>query len=560
MHTRAATKHWLATRAFVGLCFMAAATAGLGGCTTGVRQYVHNGFKVGPNYQAPPAPLPQRWIDQADAHVHHGNPNLATWWDVFDDPVLNALVHQAYTGNLSLRAAGMQILEAKELRFIAASELLPQSQSYNFQYTHGQVAGNGTSSRFFNNVLTGFNLSWELDVWGLFRRSLEVADANLDQSVQNYDEMVVMLLANVATQYVEIRTLQRRLELARQNVDLQQPLVDQYRKRYKVQMANSYLGYFQLKSNLDNTKALIPQLETSLRQANNQLCVLLGIPVRDLLPELGAGQVPDPEDPTQMIVHIPSPRDESVVLDIPGKALLQRPDVAAAESQVRNQSAQIGVTEAALYPHISVNGNIGLSAATLGALFNSQSWVGSIGPSLQWNILNYGRLLAAVREKNFEFQQAVATYQNTVLTANQDAENALVAYLQSLEEAKDLQDSAIAAAKSHTYLLKQYNQGAGGTDTGTFINQLFTTINFQVAQQDSAAQAEGNIALNLILLYRALGGGWQIRLNGNPHLAPPPGPNDISAPEILPPSNPPAGPEVLPPPRRAELGIPRNGR
>jgi NodT family efflux transporter outer membrane factor (OMF) lipoprotein len=621
MQTQTGTKRLLSTAGFLCLCLAAAATLGQSGCTTPLGEYVRNGFKVGPNYQPPPVPPVPRWIDEADPHVRRGDPNLAAWWDVFDDPALTTLIQQAYTGNLTLRAAGMQILAARAQRTIALSELLPQSQSFNFQYTHGEVSANGGNAaaaaaafgaglapavvlgpvttspiagtptsgttstttgksagtigssiggsgafggagggnRFFNNIATSLNLSWELDVWGLFRRNVEAADASLDQSVQNYDEMLVLLLANVATQYVEIRTLQKRLEYARQNVAQQQPLVDRYYQRYKAGVANSFPGYYQLKANLDNTKALIPQLEITLRQANNQLCTLLGIPVSDLLPQLGDGKGADPRDASKRVVLIPRPQDDSVVLDIPGNLLLRRPDVQAAESQLRNQSAQIGIAEAEMYPHIGINGSIGLAAGTLGKLFNSKSWTGSIGPSLTWNILNYGRLLANVRIQNYQFQQLVATYQNTILNANQDAENALVAYLQSLEQAKNLQDSADAASKLTGYLINQFNKGylpPGAPDTSAFINQIFTATNFQVTQQDAAAQAEGNIALNLILLYRALGGGWQIRLKDARYEWPHSGPNDFCLPETQPRPPQPAPLETLPPPRRAELGTP----
>jgi NodT family efflux transporter outer membrane factor (OMF) lipoprotein len=381
------------------------------------------------------------------------------------------------------------------------------------------VGGGGGVNRFFNNIATSLNLSWELDVWGLFRRNLEAADASLDQSVENFDEMLVILLANVATQYVEIRTLQKRLELARKNVALQEPLVATYEQRYKAGVANSAPGYFQLKSNLDNTKALIPFLEISLRQANNQLCTLLGLPVRDLLPELGDGTVPDPGNPGSREVRVPRPRDPAVVVGIPGKLLLRRPDVLAAERQLKIQSSQIGIAEAEMYPHIGINGSIGLAASDLGRLFNTSSWTGSIGPSLSWSILNYGRLLANVRIQNFQYQQFVATYQNTVLNANLDAENALVAYLKSQDQARNLKNSADSAAKLTAYLINQFKQGylpPGAVDTSAFINQIFTAVNFQVTQQDNAVQAEGNIALNLILLYRALGGGWQIRLRSGP--------------------------------------------
>jgi NodT family efflux transporter outer membrane factor (OMF) lipoprotein len=601
---------------------LAALTLGFCGCTT-LSEYVHNGFKVGPNYARPPVPLTPGWIDENNRRVHVGDPNLATWWEVFDDPQLNELIRQSMSQNLTLRAAMFQILQAQDARAIAVGELFPQSQAWGIAYsrvmtsknqgssvgfggsagaglapnatlsavplgsttpiagvTPGTAPGTTTTAvgvavpssiggatnapgasagvgNHFTNIATSLNASWELDFWGLFRRNLESANASLDQSVFNYDQAVVLLLANVATQYVDIRTLQKRLVLARQNVAQQQRLVDFLEKRLKEGLANSIPAYNQLKSNLDNTKALIPPLEAALRQANNQLCVLLGIPVQDLIPELGDGTVVDPAAPKRRVVHIPGPRSEDVVVGIPGALLLRRPDVQASEAELRIQSAQIGIAEAEMLPHIGINGAIGLASRSFADLFAPHSWTGSIGPSLTWNILNYGRLLSAVRFQNDQYQQFVAQYQNTLLNANQDAENALVAYLQSLDQARHLQDSADAAVKASNVYEKMFNEGflpQTALDSGAFFNLLFTTLNFQVQQQDAAAQAQGNIALNLILLYRAMGGGWQLARPqlGHGHgaragcLLPPVLPQELPAPprvsdEMLP------APKAMPP-------------
>ena len=350
------------------LSLVAAAALGILGCTS-LSDWVHNDLEVGPNYTPPPVETPAQWIDAKDANVRHGDPNVSAWWEVFDDPILNRLLHDSYANNLTIRAAGSQILQAQIARFIARSELLPQAQNAIFGYsrnmasetggtslgpgpttgtaltpspvlslsgvpstpiagatptgtgttltpanfgildaTAGPNSGGVSTARFFSDFSTSLNASWELDFWGLFRRNLEAASASLDQTVNNYDEMLVLLLANVATQYVEIRTLQRRLELAKKNVALQEPLVAAYQKRYRGGVANAYPGYLQLLSNLENTEALIPQLEIALRQANNQLCILLGQPVHDLLPELGDGMVPDPSDPKKRMVRIPSPK------------------------------------------------------------------------------------------------------------------------------------------------------------------------------------------------------------------------------------------------------------
>ena len=546
------------------------------GCTS-FPEWVHNGFKVGPNYCAPAVETPHRWIDSDNPMVHQGNPNLACWWEVFDDPVLNKLIHDASLQNLTVRQAGIQIMQAQIQRNVAATELLPQGQNLVADYAHGVVsrnngagpsaaatAGTGFSpgvgvggfpftstpiaggtqsvtgaagttttptsplisggagagggvpvgaSRYFNNWAGAANLSWELDFWGLFRRNLEAADAALDQQMQNRDEIMVQLLANVATQYIELRTLQKRLELARQNVALQEPLVSKLLQQYQAGIANSKPAYFQLKSNLDATRALIPPLEIALRQSNNQLCVLLGFPVRDLLPELGDGKVVDPRDPNKTFVRIPRAKDDSVVVGIPGEILLHRPDVIATERQLRIQSAQIGIAEAEMYPHIGINGSIGLAANRLDQVFNQQSMIGSIGPSLSWNILNYGRLLAQVRSQNNQYQLLVLGYQQAILNANQDAENSLVLYLQQLNATRNLQDSSEAAVETTKYYYTQLAEGylPPAATSLSFYNQVFTAVNFQVQQQDAAAQAEGNIALNLILMYRSMGGGWQIR-------------------------------------------------
>jgi NodT family efflux transporter outer membrane factor (OMF) lipoprotein len=567
-------------RLIVSLC----ACLTLSGCGP-LGRWIQNDFKVGPDYRAPATEVTEKWIDADNLNVRPGNPNLASWWDIFDDPVLTRLIHQAASQNLTARQAGLQIIRANIQRRIAVSELLPQGQSVSAGYTHGVVSRNngvspsggpafgtalapsvsppplstattpiagatptniagttttgtspllnssigaggsgsvvlpGEQSRFFDSVGSSFNLAWELDFWGLLRRNLEAAEASLDQSMQNYDAIMVQLLANVATQYVEIRTLQRRLELAHQNVQLQEPLVGKLEQQYLAGVATSKPAYFQLKSNLDNTKALIPPLEITLRQANNQLCVLLGITVQDLLPQLGDSRVADPKDPGKQIRHIPRSKDDRVVLSISGDLLLCRPDVQAMERQLRIQSAQIGIAEAEMLPHIGINGSVGLAANEFNRLFNQQSMAGSIGPSLTWNILNYGRLLANVRTQNSLYQQYVLAYQQAVLNANQDVENSLVAYLQTLEQSRHLKDSANGAVEVTDYYYTQLSEGflpAAATSL-TFYNQVFTTINFRVQQQDASAQSEGNIALNLILLYRALGGGWQIRLNDANH-------------------------------------------
>jgi hypothetical protein len=248
----------------------------------------------------------------------------------------------------------------------------------------------------------------------------------------------------------------------------------------------------------------------------------MGIPPQDLDWEntVRPRSIPNPypapkgwaKDEIKRVHEIPGPKRDGqaqydVVVGIPGETILQRPDVRRALNQAAAQSAQIGVADAEFYPHVSILGTIGLQSAKFATMFNTLSWFGDIGPSITWNILNYGRILSNVRLQDAKFQELVATFQQTALTANQEAEDAMVAYLQTIVQTQDLIASAKAAARTADYFSFQYDQGVK-----VDYLQLDVALNTKVIQQDAAAQAEGNIGLNLIALYRALGGGWQIRL------------------------------------------------
>jgi outer membrane protein TolC len=197
-----------------------------------------------------------------------------------------------------------------------------------------------------------------------------------------------------------------------------------------------------------------------------------------------------------------------VAVGIPADLLRRRPDVRRAERQAAAQSAQIGVAEAEFYPLIFLNGNFGYSAEFFHRLFRPSAFQGSFGPNVQWNILNYGRILNNVRAQDAQFQALIAAYQNTVLTAGQEVENGLVSFLKSQEQVKSLEESVRAAESAVKIALAQYE---GGTIIFTTLALLQQNL---VTQQNLLAQAQGNIALGLIQVYRALGGGWEIRLSG----------------------------------------------
>jgi NodT family efflux transporter outer membrane factor (OMF) lipoprotein len=461
-----------------------------------LQEYVHNGFKVGPNYCPPQAPVAPDWIDASDKRLTKDGDDLSKWWTVFNDPVLDNLICCAYHQNLTLRQAGCRILEARAQLGISVGELFPQTQNMTGSYTRNAISretantGGAISQPFFNQWNYGFNLNWELDFWGRFRRAVESNSASLEASVEDYDETLVTLLGDVATYYAQMRTVEKRIEYTKQNVALQQRTVTIAEARFRGGTSTERDPY-QARSTLEQTQAQIPELEIQRRQAVIQLCILMGMPPEELQAKLGPA--PIPVAPAEVAVGIPA------------DLLRRRPEVRRAERQAAAQSAQIGIAEADFYPAISINGTLGYAAQNFGNLFRPDALNSSVGPSFQWNLLNYGRIVNNVRFQDARFQELVAAYQQTVLSAAQEVENGLVTFLRARERTNFQDACAKDAEKAVQIVQAQYD---GGTVDLTPVTLLQQTL---VQQQDVLVQAQGEIATGLIQVYRALGGGWQIR-------------------------------------------------
>jgi NodT family efflux transporter outer membrane factor (OMF) lipoprotein len=485
-----------------------------GGC--GLSHWAHNHFKVGPNHSQPPAPIAEAWVEQDENHVIPAPAEDFAWWSVFNDPVLCQLIEQAYAQNLDLAAAVTRIMEARARRGIAIGNLFPQSQTAQASYVHGQISRNlGLPvPASFNVWADGFNASWELDLWGRLRRNIEASNANLDAAVEGYGNSLVMLLSEVATNYVQLRTFEQRLAYGRENVDIQTKSLELVRVRYELGTATE-LDWRQAKASLAQTQATIPPLEASRRLAANQLCILLGMPVIDL-----AGELPS--------AHIPAAPPQ-VAVGIPADLLRKRPDVRRAERQVAVQSAQIGIAEADLYPRLSVGGFIGYVANDFNDLFDARSFTAFIFPTLQWRILNYGRIANNIRVQDALFENAVLQYQQTVLRAGREVEDALVQFVQAQRQARFLEQSV---AESRRALEIAQEQFKGGTAD---FNRIYTIQSQVVDQQDQLAAVRGNIALYLIQTYKALGGGWEYFCQGC-GIPAVDLPADIPLPEELPPA------------------------
>lgn len=487
------------------------------GC--GLKNWAHNDFKVGPNYRPFMAPVSEEWIDYADPRIASEEQDLSEWWRSFNDPALDRLIEIAYQQNLSLRVAGARIEEARALRRFAAGTLFPQSQSIDGSYS--RIKTPAPVSSYFDQWNTDLNLSWELDFWGRYRRAIEAADGELDASVENYDDVLVILLAEVASNYVSYRTFEQRLIYAEGNVTTQSASL----KRVEFRNREGAVGVTerdiqQSRQVLEQTQAAIPLLKTGQRQANNALCALLGMPPRELTDLLAGAKV------------IPTaPLD--VAVGIPADLLRRRPDVRRAERLAAAQCARIGIATSEFYPRFAISGNLGASSENLSQLFDfPESMAASITPSFQWSILNYGRLRSSVQVQDARFVQLATIYQDSVLQAGREAENSLYGFLQSQDRAKFAAASADAAKKALDVTNKQYTEGAVDyTPVFLFQGTLAQT-------QDQLAVAQGDVALNLIRLYRALGGGWNMRLirDQGMHIYPP---SDGPAPNL---------PEELPPP------------
>ncbi len=481
---------------FGGLCFLCLVLLIFNaGCT-----------KVGPDFLRPPSSLSKNWLEVGDKRVKEMSPEDKQWWSVFNDPVLGRLIEIAYSGNLTLQTAGVRVLQARAQLGIAIGNQYPQSQQLNglLQFNRLsdrsasviQVPGVPATSLGYWQSQYGFQASWEIDFWGRFRRAIESADAGLLAAIANYDSTLVSLTGDVANSYIQIRTLQERLRIARENVATQSQSLEIADARFKGG-TTTQRDVEQATTVLASTEATIPMLDRQIRQAQNGLCVLLGMPPGDLTELLADSS------------GIPAPPPE-VAVGIPADLLSRRPDIRSAEAQAAAQCAQIGVAKADLFPSLSLFGSFGFVSIdrgtfTLGDMFRWGSRMATFGPTLQWNVFNYGQITNNVRVQDALFQQAILSYQNAVLNAQQEVENGLIGFLRDQEQAAFLTQSADAAARSVDLAVLQYREGTADFTT------VLTAQQALLQQQDSLAQTLGDISLSLVSVYRALGGGWEMR-------------------------------------------------
>ena len=503
------------------------------------------GCAVGPDFETPEAQVQNNWIEKKDPRVATKSEIKSLWWEVFKDPTLDELVERASEQNLSVQIAGLRILEARAQLGVAIGNMYPQTQE-----GFGDAQTVKISTRLleqasfpssFANFDIGFDAAWELDFWGRFRRNVEASDASLLATVADYENALVSLTAEVARTYTSMRTFEALIQIAHQNVKVQKEGLEIAESRFH-NGATSELDVTQARALYQSTLADIPQLEASLQRTKNALSILLGQP---------PGKI---ESLLQGPHKIPS-ASSKVAVGLPADLLRRRPDIRSAELNAAAEAARIGIAEADLYPRLFLAGDIGVQASDITRLFAPGSLFYTAGPGFRWSILNYGRITNNVRAQDARFQQALVNYENTVLKAAQEVEDALIGFLKDQKSVIEEQRSVDAAQRSVELSIIQYREGAEN------FQRVIDSQTKLLTEMNKLADTRSSIATNLIAVYKALGGGWEVQ-DGKPivsealqaqmasrtdwgHLlppAPPPRPQDLNPP-------PPASvtPVVLPP-------------
>ena len=466
------------------------------------------GCAVGPDFKRPRVTVNQNWQAGRDPRIWTQYAADSLWWKSFNDSALDRLVELAYRQNLPLQIAGLRIAEARAQLGVAIGEQFPQTQvAYGRAGAVGLSRNAPNTTNFDHRFVSyeiGFDAAWEVDLWGKYRRGVQAEAAALLASVNDYYYALVSLTAEVARTYATIRTFEVLIELARQNARLQQEGLRIAESRFR-NGATSELDVAQAATLFESTRASIPQLQISLQQSRNALSTLLGQPSGAVEPLL-QGPKEIPKAPSR------------VSASVPAEMLRRRPDIRSAEFLAAAQCARIGVAKSELYPSFSLVGSIGLSAGNSGGtarnLFASDSLFYSIGPQVSWPIFNYGRIKNRVRVQDARFQQLLVNYHDTVLRAAQEVEDALVGFISAQDASVFEERSVNAAQRSNELALIQYREGS------VDYQRVLDAQQQLLQQQNSLAQTRSSIAVNLIALYKALGGGWELR-RGQPFVPEP---------------------------------------
>lgn len=477
------------------------------------------GCTVGPNYRTPQEALPAAWTSNPTTHPSTTTTQpiaITQWWATFNDPVLNSLVNRAVQANLDIRQAKARVLEARARRLSAGAANYP-SIEFNPSYQHTRISPNGVAgfaggaapspnpqpgatgagaipgsafSSEFDLYQAGFDANWEIDIFGGIRRNVEAATADLQASVESQRDVLLTVLGEVARNYIELRGAQRELEIAKKNLQSQREVLELTRDRAGKGLSPQ-IDVIRAQSQVSATAAEIPNLQTAISGSIDRLALLLAQAPETMPAEL-AQTTPIPAAPPRVPVGLPS------------DLLRRRPDIRRAERELAAATARIGVATADLFPRFSLTGAAGLQSLDASSLFDWNSRFYSIGPQIRWNVFNAGQVRANIDVQNARQQAALAAYQKSVLGALQEVHSALIAFGNEQDRREFLQ-SAVASDRQALSLAQQlYRQGLADFITVLDAQRtLFTS-------EDALARSDATVSADLVSLYKALGGGWEI--------------------------------------------------
>ncbi|MGM0415516.1 MAG: efflux transporter outer membrane subunit [Thermodesulfobacteriota bacterium] len=450
---------------------------------------------VGPDYSRIEPAAQEEWYASMEEGLKSSSiqeSDLATWWNVFEDPLLQRLQQRAIKGNLELKTAFSRLQQARINRGLSRTDYLPtvgaegQMKRQRSSENLGSPAG-GEENDWY---MAGLDSSWELDLFGGIRRSVEGAQAELEASSADMHGVLTTLTAEVALNYIELRTSQQRLKVARDNIGTQKKTYDLNNSRFKAGLIDE-LDLQQSLRNLEQTRAQVSRLEAAIRRAENNLAVLLGQSPGALRKEFTSiGSIP--EAPLKVAVGIPA------------EAMRRRPDIRRAERMLAAQSARIGVATAELYPKLRLVGTIGLEALNSGSdFFDSSSQFWGIGPGISWNLFRGNALRLNIELQEEKYNEAMLQYNTTILRAQQEIEDALTFYAKEQVRQEYLVKAVEAARRTEWLARDRYNAG---------LVDFYNVLDAQRALlqlEDELIQSKGEVAAGLARVYKALGGGWQ---------------------------------------------------
>jgi len=445
---------------------------------------------LGPDYSPPEMHTPEAWQKEIAGVTTHSQSEveiLAKWWTTFNDPLLSDLMERAVAGNLNLKQALNNVRQARIQRGITDADRFP---SVNSSGSAGRTYSKDMSGDFTgtNSFRLGLDASWEADLFGRVKRSIESADANLEATEESYRDILVSLLSEVALNYIEVRSYQAQLLVAESNLKSQEETYNITKWRYQAGLTTE-LDVENASKNLEQTRSQIPSLKNSLEQAKNRIAVLLGSEPGALDSEL------DEYKP------VPVPPNE-IAPGIPADLLRRRPDLRKAERELAAQTAKIGVAEAERYPKISLSGDIGLSALALGDLFSSDSLSTGVNSGISWPVYDAGRIMKNIEIQYAAQEQKLIAYRAALLIALEDVENAMTSYTYDLARRESLLKASESAEQAAETSRAQYSSGL--IDFQSVLEAESTLLTFQ----NNVVQSDVQIIKDLIGLYKALGGGW----------------------------------------------------